>query len=203
MGPKRLVLTLYFLTAASIGVAVVTLVQYALGQMVDGQHRLSDTPLTHFIHAGAGATFGLIGPLQFYSAFKRKFGQIHKILGRIYVASGTCLALSAIHLLITHPLGSTPVLDITRALMGIAVGVSIWVALRAALARDIPRHKAWMIRSYTFGMGSSPIVFVYLPYLILADAAMPPLVNDLQFVVIWGVCILVSERVIRRMQQKT
>ena len=56
--------------------------------------RLAAAPYSLFAHTVAGATFGLIGPLQFGRVLARRFGQLHRIMGRIFVGAGAFLSLS-------------------------------------------------------------------------------------------------------------
>lgn len=197
-GPKRLVLVLLFLTAVPIIAAMMRVAQIPLGTLPEMAHHLQNTPYAHFLHTLAGVSFGLIGPLQFAGVLKRKFGRAHRVMGRIYVAAGAILALSSLRLLATHLLGSTPLLDIERALAGLALGAALWIALRAAMRRDITRHKAWMIRSYAVGMGSSTIVFVYFPYYLIMGEDPSPLAGDLLFLLSWVVNIGIGEWIIRK-----
>lgn len=200
--PRRLMLVLFFLTCIPIIAALVRLVQIPMGWLPDLALHLTDTPVSHFAHALTGAAFGILGPIQFSNVLQRRFGAIHKILGRIYALAGFFLAVSALSLLVTHPLRTTALLDIVRLAVSVALIVALVLGINAARNRDLVQHKSWMIRSYAYGMGSATVVFLFLPYaIIFGDES--PLISDLFMVLSWAINITIAERLISKIKVKT
>jgi len=200
--PSRLAALLLLLSAIPIGAAILRVFQIPLGAVPDIAAHLKSTPVTHFLHALAGASFGLLGPLQFSRVLQKKFGQTHKIIGYIFVLSGAFLALSSLHLIVAHIGRSTPVLDIARAVAGLALGASLVRSLWSIKNKNLRGHKAWMIRGYAWGMGSATIVFLYIPYIIIVGEEPAPLLDDMFFVASWAINLWIAERVIKRVNAR-
>jgi uncharacterized membrane protein len=93
-------------------------------------------------HALAGVTAMFLGPLQFSTHLRRNHLQLHRILGRIYVAA----IFIAAPLAIAISWGSD-------LIVGTAFQAGSWL-LCTAMAfllvrnRHIAQHRQWMIRSY-------------------------------------------------------
>jgi len=89
------------------------------------------------------------GAFQFSSRLRRRYLQLHRVLGRIYVG---CVAISApVAILVAI---SLPIVTLTMASTIQAIG---WLATTAtglycARAGKIQQHREWMMRSYPFAM---------------------------------------------------
>src|SRR5450755_1177639 len=89
------------------------------------------------------------GAFQFSSRLRRRYLQLHRVLGRIYVG---CVAISApVAILVAI---SLPIVTLTMASTIQAIG---WLATTAtglycARAGKIQQHREWMTRSYPFAM---------------------------------------------------
>ena len=197
--PIPLVLLLAFLTFIPVLMALVRVVQVPTGTWPDDAGRLAVAPFAWTFHAAAGASFGITGPLQFVLALRRRFGRLHRISGRIFVVAGAVLGLSGLSLLAQVPSISTAIVDIGRGVFGLALLAALGLAMAAIHARDIPRHRAWVIRAYAIGMGSGTIALVFFPIYILSGK--PPVgpVFDLIFIGWWAINIGFAEVLIRRL----
>lgn len=195
--PAVLCALLLAITAIPILVALARLGQIASGTLPPEALRFAAVPLRHFAHAAAGATFAISGPLQFAGVLRRRFGNLHRWTGRAFGIAGLFLGLSGLALLVAFPAVATAPLQVTRALAGPALIAALALGIRAAQQRRIPAHRAWMIRAYAIGIGSTTISLVALPLLALGV----PLSGrpfDLIFVATWLATIGVGEAVIRR-----
>lgn len=189
---------LLFLTAIPVISAGVRMVQIPLGATPADVAHLMTQPIPYWLHAVAGVTFGLIGPLQFGRALAGRYGWLHRLLGRVFVLSGVALGLSGLQLVLTFHGGSTPVLDIARALGGAALLMALALAFRAIAQREIGRHRAWMIRAYAIGMGQSLVAFVLFPIYLITGEPPVGLMADLTVVASWLITLGAAEGVIRR-----
>ena len=189
---------LLFLTAIPVIMAAVRSVQIPLGAVPEDTMRLMSTHISFWLHAVAGVSFGLIGPIQFGRVLANRFGRAHKILGRIFVLSGLFLALSGIRLLWSHYGQSTPVLDVTRFVAGVALAIALCWSMYQIWKKNIPNHRAWIIRAYAIGMGSSGVAFIILPIYIVTGEPVNGLASDMVFVVSHVFAILIGELAIRR-----
>lgn len=196
--PKTLGFVLLFFSAIPILVATARLYQIPTGQLPDVSAKFVVVPLAHFLHALAGVVFGVLGPIQFSGVLRRRFGPAHRVTGRLFVGFGLVLALSSLRLLWQFPEASTLVLASARLLAGLGLAAALLIALRAIRARDIARHRAWMIRSYALGMGSATVAFLMFPIFVITGEPIEGYLSDLVFVASWGINIALAEWVIRR-----
>ena len=102
-------------------------------------------------HVAAGMLALFLGPLQFWTAFRRRYARIHRWSGRAYLAAVGAGAVMAAGMIVRAGTG----LIFAWGLAGLAVA---WVAtsglaLVAIRRGNVPQHREWMVRSYvvTFG----------------------------------------------------
>lgn len=198
--PLPLVLLLAFGTFIPVMMAGVRVVQIPLEAVPEDSLRLMVAPISLFLHAVAGVTFGIAGPFQFSRVLQRKFGRLHRIMGMAFVVAGMFLGLSGLSLLIQVTSISTPLLDSFRGIMGFALCLSLALGLAAIQVRDVARHRAWMIRAYAIGMGTGTIALVFFPIYLITGTAPTGWVLDSIFVGWWSFNIALGEWVVRQGQ---
>ena len=196
--PMPLALLLLVLTAIPIVIALVRVVQIPAGQLPPDAAKFAAVPWALFLHALGGSLFGILGPVQFAGVLKRRFGRAHRITGRIFVVAGLFMALSSLRLLWQFPDATTWIAGIARLGAGAALGLALIAALRFARARNIPRHRAWMIRAYAIGMGPAAVSLMLFPIFVVTGEPPVGVLADLLFVLSWVVNIAIAEWVIRR-----
>lgn len=189
---------LFFGTLLTIILALVQVVQIPLGALPEDSLRLSAAPVWHFMHVLGGATFGILGPIQFGRVLMRKYGLLHRVMGRVFVAAGAMISLSALSLLWHFPDTYSVAMNSARLLFGIALGVALAMAMLAIRKRDFTRHRNWMIRAYAIGMGATAVTMIFFP--IYAITGEPPtgLVSDILFLGSWTACVVFAEGLVRR-----
>lgn len=197
--PTPLVLVLAFLTAIPVLNALVQVIQIPTGTYPADSARLAVAPIAWFAHVLAGVAFGITGPVQFVRALRHRFGRLHRVTGRIFVVAGAALGLSGLSLLMQVTSVATPVADIARGVFGLALLAALALAMAAIRERDIPRHRAWMIRSYAVGMGLGVVGLVFFPIYLVTGRPPMGLGADLLFVGSWLMSITAGELVIHRM----
>ncbi len=195
--PLGVAALLLFLTAIPILMGLLRMVQIPIGATPPDVAHLMTRPALYWIHAAAGVSFGLLGPLQFGRALSGRFGRLHRIAGRAFAAAGALLAVGGIHLVLTFPGSSTMLLDALRLLGGTGLLVSLILAIRHVRAGRRAAHGAWMIRAYALGMGQSLTAFVLLPVYLATGTPPVGLTADLAVAVSWVLTILVAERLAR------
>jgi uncharacterized membrane protein len=113
------------------------------------RQRYAAIPWLILAHAIPGTLALSLGAFQFSSRLRRRYLQLHRVLGRIYVG---CVAISApVAILVAI---SLPIMTLTMASTIQAIG---WLATTAtglycARAGKIQQHREWMTRSYPFAM---------------------------------------------------
>jgi uncharacterized membrane protein len=196
--PIWLAIFLLIATFIPIIAAILTMYQIAAGSLPKSSIKFAAVPGPLFFHALGGVLFGLLGPLQFAGVLKRRFGRLHKITGRIFVASGLLLGLSSLRLLAEFPDASTWVLISARLAAGLGMSLALIWAIVAIRRGQVARHRAWMIRAYAVGMGSATISFIMLPIFLITGEAVEGYAADLLFVASWVINITIAELVVRR-----
>jgi uncharacterized membrane protein len=100
-------------------------------------------------HGIGGALALLLAPLQFSNRLRVRYLRLHRILGRLYVASVLIAAPVAIPIALIqgpHTLFMAAVIQTSGWL------VTTFVALYAVRTGNTKQHREWMIRSYPFAM---------------------------------------------------
>jgi len=189
---------LFFGTILSIILALVQVVQIPLDALPEDSRRLSAAAVWHFMHVLGGATFGILGPIQFSRVLMRKYGRLHRVIGRVFVVAGAMISLSAMTLLWHFPDTYSAAMNSGRLLFGIALGGALALAMQAIRQRDFIRHRNWMIRAYAIGMGATAVTMVFFP--IYAITGEPPtgLVADSIFLGSWAACVVFAEVLVRK-----
>jgi uncharacterized membrane protein len=196
--PIPLALLLGFFTAIPVINAGVLSLQVLFNAVPADSLRLMVAPTALFLHALAGATFGLTGPLQFTRALRGRYDRLHRMAGRAFVVSGLWLGLSGLMLLARVESVSTALLDTARGLAGAALLVALTQGMRAIRAQNFVAHRAWMIRAYAIGMGSGTVALVFLPVYLITGAPPSGLGADFVVTTCWAFSILLAERIVRQ-----
>lgn len=200
--PTTLLLVLAFCTFIPVMMAAVRVVQIPLGTLPEDSLRLAAVPVAFFFHALAGLLFGLLGPLQFARALRRRFGKLHRLAGRVFVVAGAGMALSGLALLLQVESIATGLLDAARGTFGLALIATLSLGVAAARECDMPRHRAWMIRAYAIGMGQGTVALVMFPLYLVTGEPPTGLTTDIVVVGMWLLNIALGEWVIRRMSSQ-
>ena len=196
--PVVVPVALYFGTLLTILLALVQVVQIPLGALPQDSQRLTATPVWHFMHVLGGATFGILGPLQFSRVLTHRYGLLHRVMGRVFVAAGAVISLSSLSLLWHFPDTYSVAMNSGRLLFGIALGLALAMAMQAIYKRDIIRHRNWMIRAYAIGIGATAVTMVFFPIYVITGQPPTGLVADIAFLGSWTACIVFAEGLVRR-----
>lgn len=188
---------LFALGAIPVGFAGVLLVWTISGHVPADHPRLAETPLPFALHAAGGMLFGLLGPLQFAPRIRNRWRGFHRASGRVFVIGGLLLAVSGLWLLALYPASAGWLLQSGRLFMSLALLVCLPLAVAAARARNIPRHRAWMIRGYAIGIAAGTQSLVLFPVYLIAGEPVG-LWSDLVLLSGWVINIAVGEWAIRR-----
>lgn len=119
------------------------------------------------LHIIPGLCFLILGPLQFVPTIRARWPKFHRWSGRIFIASGLVTAVTAVAMNIVFPPVGGLFKSIAVYIFSVAQIVTLIVALRAILHRDIPRHRAWMIRAFAIGLSVSTMRIFFIPAYIL------------------------------------
>lgn len=197
----------------ALGLVPIVAGSFRLVQLVGGAEITSENarffaaPVPVVLHIVSSVIFCALGAFQFAPGFRRRQPGWHRAAGRVLVACGLVSALTGLWMAHFYPPGNfTGPLPASydgsfvyalRLLAGSAMALSLWLGLTAVLKRDIPGHRAWMIRAYALGLGAGTQVFTHLPWFLFPDMR-GELARTLFMGAGWGINVAVAEWLIAR-----
>jgi Predicted membrane protein (DUF2306) len=117
----------------------------------------SSVPLV--VHIVSVIVYAVLGAFQFSARLRRRTGW-HRRAGRLLVVAGLAVALSAVWMTLFYPRSEGgDLLFVFRLLAASGMLMSIVLGFLAIRRRDIPMHRAWMIRAYAIALAAGTQVF--------------------------------------------
>jgi uncharacterized membrane protein len=162
--------------------------------------RFVAAPFPVIVHILCASLFSILGALQFSSGLRHRSPRWHRASGRLVVASGIFAAVSGLWMTVIYPIPPElqgGLLYGVRVFVSVAMLISIYWAVAAAIRRDVATHRAWMIRAYALGQGAGMQVVVLLPWMLLIGKP-NTLMRDVLMSVAWLINLLVAEMAIQR-----
>jgi uncharacterized membrane protein YozB (DUF420 family) len=150
------------LSAIPLTAGTLRLSQLAGGPaVIPADHRFAGFPLPLVLHIVGATTYALLGILQFLPGFRRRHPAWHRRAGRVLGAAGLLVALSALWMTLFYNAqpGTGDLLYGLRLLFGSAMAACLVLGFAAVRRRDIPAHRAWMIRARAIGLAAGTQVF--------------------------------------------
>lgn len=124
-------------------------------QLLPENPRVSASPEPLVLHVGGASLYALLGAFQFSAALRRRHPAWHRGAGRVLVGAGLVVAGSGLWMTLFYAgapggivLWSVRLVVSTMMIICIALGVA------AIRRRDVPEHRAWMIRAYALAVGA-------------------------------------------------
>lgn len=111
--------------------------------------RYAPVPWLMFAHGIPAALALVLGVFQFSSRLRQRHLQVHRVLGRIYVASVVIGAPAAVIVALKLPIPSLFMASLFQAGGWI---ITTATALYCVRVGKIQQHKEWMMRGYPFAM---------------------------------------------------
>jgi len=152
----RVPAALIALTGISVTAGSLRVLEIAGGPvLLPTNPRINASPAPVVVHVVAVAIFALLGAFQFSAGIRRRRPGWHRRSGRLLVVAGLVVAGSGLWMTLFYPdaPGGT-LLWAVRLLVGSAVATSLVLGFTAIRRRDIPTHRAWMIRAYALAAGA-------------------------------------------------
>jgi uncharacterized membrane protein len=122
--------------------------------------RIDTSPAPVVVHVLGAAIYAILGAFQFSARLRRRHLNWHRKSGRILVVAGLAVAFSGLWMTLFYT--GAPGGDLLwgiRLLVGSAMAASIVLGFAAIRRRDIPAHRAWMMRAYALGLGAGTQAF--------------------------------------------
>ena len=157
-------------------------------------------PLPVVLHVVGATVFVVLGALQFSAGFRRRRPSWHRIGGRVAILAALLAAGSGLWLAFATLSESSPLLFVFRLLAAGGMALCIALGFHAIRRRRLPRHRAWMIRAFAFGLGAATQVFT----LGFGEAILGR--SDLSIALLngagWAINLIVAESIIRRTHRR-
>jgi len=118
-------------------------------------------PALTFVHVVPGGIFLALAPLQFSSRLRSRHVRFHRWSGRVLLLAALPVALSGLVLGALFPYGG----PVAAAAVFLAGAVFLFALVRAfnSIRRgDVARHREWMIRMFSVGLGIATVRVVGL-----------------------------------------
>jgi uncharacterized membrane protein len=148
------------LSAIPVAAGTLRLVQLAGGpEMIPADNRFGGFPGALLVHIVGAATYAVAGAFQFVPRFRR--GGWHRRAGRVLVVAGLLVAGSALWMTVVYASkpGTGDLLFLLRLMFASAMAACLVLGFTAIRRRDIPAHRAWMVRAYAIGLGAGTQAF--------------------------------------------
>jgi uncharacterized membrane protein len=198
-GSWRVPASLIALSAIPLLAGTARLVQLAGGpELMPADQRFDDFPAPLVAHIVGAATYAVVGAFQFLPRLRRRHPAWHRRAGRALTVAGLVVAGSALWmtLLYAEKPGTGDVLYVLRLVFGSAMAGCLVLGFAAIRRRDIPAHRAWMIRAYAIGVAAGTQAFT--EGISGALVGTGELRDDLAKGAAWVINLAVAEWAIRR-----
>ncbi|MBZ2195493.1 DUF2306 domain-containing protein [Occultella gossypii] len=187
------------LSAIPLVAGTLRLVQLAGGPEViaaDARFAASTAPLV--VHIVGAALYALVGAFQFLPRLRRRHLAWHRRAGRALAVAGLLVAGSALWMTLLYAAkpGTGDLLYVSRLVFASAMAAFLILGFAAVRRRDIPAHRAWMIRAYSIGLAAGTQAFT--EGISLAVFGAGEVSGDLAKGAGWVINLAVAEWVIRR-----
>jgi uncharacterized membrane protein len=155
-------LALVGLSVIPVVAGALRLVQLAGGpEVLPEDPRFAGFPFPLVVHILGATTYALFGALQLAPRFRRRHWNWHRRAGRVVAVAGLCVAGSALWMTLAYSQkpGTGDLLFVLRLTFASAMAGFLVLGFNAARRRDIPAHRAWMIRAYAIGLAAGTQAF--------------------------------------------
>jgi uncharacterized membrane protein len=196
------------LSVVPVVAGIFRLVQLGGGaEITPDNTRFFAAPLPVVLHIISVSIYCVLGAFQFAPGFRRRKPNWHRTAGRILVPFGLVVALSGLWMSQFYPSANLvgplpadfdgPFLYAIRLVAGSAMAIFLCLGFAAIRRRDIPRHRAWMMRGYALGLGAGTQVFTHLPWF-LFPSIHGELARTLFMGAGWAINLAVAEWILLR-----
>ncbi|CUJ06490.1 DUF2306 domain-containing protein [Cognatishimia activa] len=159
--------------------------------------RFFDMPVPILMHVIFGSLFLVLGALQMSPGLRRKHRILHRRIGWSAAVSAIIFSLYGVWMVFLYPSHSAAsfMIDIGRVVFGIAIPTFVVLGVLAAIRKNIPVHRAWMIRGYSLAAASG-----IQSYLIAVATGLmgrfDPQIADAMMILGWMIGIIAAEKII-------
>jgi uncharacterized membrane protein len=150
------------LSVIPLAAGTLRLVQLAGGpELIPADHRFASFPAPLVLHIVGAAIYAVVGVFQFVPRFRRRHRTWHRRAGRVLIVAGMMVAVSALWMTLLYAAkpGTGDLLYVLRLVFGSALAACLVLGFTAIRRRDMPAHRAWMIRAYAIALAAGTQAF--------------------------------------------
>lgn len=169
------------------------------GNITAENARFFEAPIPITMHIICSVLFCILGAFQFNAHLRHRNRVWHRLAGRLLIFCGLVAAISGCWM--THFYALTPqsqhgLLYVFRMLIGGVMAAFILLSLMAIRQKNIPQHRAWIMRAYAIGQGAGTQALVLLPVMVFSEP--DTLINAFFMIASWMLNLFIAEWLIRR-----
>ncbi len=153
------------------------------------------------MHIVPGGLFLILGPFQFSSRIRTRYIRFHRWSGRVVLLAALPVGLSGLLLGAVFPLGG-PLASSAIFTAGVFFLLAVMRAFVAIRRRDVVRHREWMIRMFSIGLGISTVRIVGLLLLVVIPARSLELRTGLSFWIGFALTFAAAEFWVRHTRRR-
>jgi uncharacterized membrane protein len=147
---------LLLLSVIPVVAGALRLVEVAGGpHLLPANPRLGASPIPLVVHVLASAAYACAGAFQFPRRLRRRHPTWHRRAGRVLAVAAMLVAASALWMtLFSTGAPGGHLLRAVRILVAVTMGAAVVLGVTAVRRRNLPAHRAWMIRAYALALGA-------------------------------------------------
>jgi uncharacterized membrane protein YozB (DUF420 family) len=160
----------------------------------------ADYPTITALHVVLGGAYLLLAPLQFVSRIRKRWPKVHRWNGRLLVAIGMIVGVTALLMNVLIPYSGLPQ-QIVLTPFAVLFSLSILMGLRHIRAGRVVQHKEWMLRAFAIGLAIATMRLIFIPFLLIIGTPTQSQVEAgslVSFTVAFVAHLVVAELWIRR-----
>ncbi|MDP1876966.1 MAG: DUF2306 domain-containing protein [Actinomycetota bacterium] len=160
--------------------------------------RMTSSPLPIAAHVVGAIGFAVLGALQLSGGLRRRYPGWHRMAGRITVALGLAVAISALWMTIRYARqpGSGEIAFMLRIAFSSLMAACLVLGVATVRRGDVAAHRAWMIRAYAIALAAATQMFTLgFGAAILGTGVVA---HDVSLGSAWLINLAVAEVIIRR-----
>lgn len=117
-----------------------------------GEAPYVEQPGLALLHLLPGIAFMILGPLQFMPRMRRRWPRVHRVSGRVFVLCGYCTGITGLVMAAAWPGMGSVLVSAFFVVVGVVQCAALTLGMAAILRRELPAHRAWMMRAYGVGL---------------------------------------------------
>lgn len=156
--------------------------------------RFFQAPFPIALHVAFGSLFLVLGAFQLSPGLRNRHRRLHKRMGYAAAMSALLFSLSGIWMVFayeSHSLANKWI-DVGRLFFGSANAIFILLGVWFAISKNLPAHRAWMIRGYALA-ATTGIQSYLIAIVTVANGAFDPALADAMMWLGWIIGVISAE----------